>query len=406
MKRFLGKWGNVISFLGLFSVYLVLTLFLFHRQSVNYGGRYISDMPIYIAEIQGISTGYDFPYPVMFWIAKFFNLFTTPNHAMTMTVTGLNGLIFLVLKYYFDKFLPVDKKDVKNGCISTVLVFLVLFVSMLFPFNYLGKYHAMGEDFLYRYKGIFSPNPFHNATYLAARPFAVIAFFLAIDILQDYEDNDRWINPKYVSFAIVLLVATMTKPSFTLVLVCVCGFIMLWRLLCSKLKGMKAFWQFGITFIPTLLDLLYQYRGVFMGAAGEEKGIGIGFLVAWKTATDNVAVSIFFAIAFPLIVLLFQRTRLRENRNLLFSWQFYIAAILMLLFLYEKGFRLPDMNFAWGYMYSLFFLYITSLIVLVQETRMRNQAIWKLGLQWIVFVAHMICGVDYFWIVIKGYWYH
>lgn len=71
MKRFLEKRGNVISFLGLYSVYLVLTLFLFYRQSVSYGGRYISDMPSYIAEIQGIPTGYDFPYPVMFWIAKF-----------------------------------------------------------------------------------------------------------------------------------------------------------------------------------------------------------------------------------------------------------------------------------------------------------------------------------------------
>lgn len=405
MERLWKRWGNIIFLGGVFTAYLALTLFLFHRQSVSYGGRYTSDMSSYIGEIEGISSGYDFPYPVMFWIAQFFSLFTTTNHAMAMTVTGLNGLNFLVLKYYFDKFLLVDKGDVKGGCASTVMVFLVLFASMLFPLNYLGKYYPLGEAFLYRYKGIFSPNPFHNATYLAARPFAVIAFFLAIDILQDYESNERWFRSKYVSFAIVLLVATMTKPSFTLVLVCVCGFIMLWRLLRSKLKGMKAFWQFGITFIPTLLDLLYQYRGVFTEAAGEEKGIGVGFLVAWKTATDNIVASIFLAIAFPLAVLLFQRTWLRENRNLLFSWQFYLAGLLMLLFLYEKGYRLAHINFAWGYMYGLFFLYITSLIVLIQETRMRRQAGWELGLQWVVFTAHMICGVDYFRIVMNGYLY-
>lgn len=405
MRTLWKKWGNVIFFLGVFSVYLVLTLFLFHRQSVSYGGRYTSDMGSYIGEIEGIASGYSFPYPVMFWIAEFFNLFTTPNHAMAMTVTGLNGLVFLVLKYYFDKFLPVDKGDVKSGCVSTMLVFLVLFVSMLFPFSYLGKFRTLEEGFLYRYKGTFSPNPFHNATYLAARPFAVIAFFLAIDILHDYEDNERWFRPKCVCFAIVLLVATMTKPSFTLVLICVCGCIMLWRLFRSRLKGMKAFWQFGITFIPTLLDLLYQYRGVFMEAVNEEKGIGVGFLVAWKTATNNVFSSILLAIAFPLAVLFFHQIRLRENRNLLFSWQFYLAGLLMLLFLYEKGYRLPHINFAWGYMYSLFFLYITSLIVLVQDTKMRRQAVWKLGLQWIVFTAHMICGVDYFRIVINGYLY-
>lgn len=402
MRRLWKTWGNVIFFAGAFSVYLALTLFLFHQQSISYGGRYSSDMGAYIAEIQGIDTGCDYPYPVMFWIAKFFCLFTTPSHAMTIAVTGLNGLTFLVLKYYFDKFLPVSKGNVKGGCVSTVLVFLVLFASMLFP---LGKFRTIAEGFPYRYNGIFSPNPYHNATYLAARPFAVIAFFLAIDILQDYEDNDRWFRPKYISFAIVLLVATMAKPSFTLILVCVCGFIMLWRLLRGKLKGMKAFWQFGITFIPTLFDLLYQYQNVFTGIASEEKGIGVGFLVAWKTATDNIVASIFLAIAFPLTVLLFQRIRFRENRNLLFSWQFYLTGLLMLLLLYEKGYRLSHINFAWSYMYGLFFLYITSLIVLVQETRMRRQAGWELGLQWIVFIAHMICGVDYFWVVINGSFY-
>lgn len=402
MNKTYRKYGSFIFFGVLFSAYLAVTLFLFHRQSVNYGDKYISDMASYIAEIMGVSTRYDFPYPVMFWIAEFFSLFIGPKHAMALTVTGLNALTVLILKYYFDRFLQVSRGELCDYG-STMLVYLLLFMSMLFPFGYLGRYHTFDEGFLYRYKGTFSPNPFHNATYLAARPFAVIAFFLAADILQEYEDQAGKLRWKYLAFSVILLVATMTKPSFTLILTSVCGVIMLYRLMRSKMKGLKAFLQFGITFIPTFLALLYQYRGVFTGGAGgEEKGIGFGFLTAWGTATDNVFLSILLGIAFPLSVVLFQRMKVRANACLLFSWQFYVTGLISLIFLYEKGYRLAHVNFAWGYMYGLFFLYMVSLITLVRETRCRGQALWQLVLQWSIFAAHVICGADYFRIVVSG----
>lgn len=400
------KYWSYLFFYGLFAGYLTVTLFLFHRQSVNYDGRYFSDISSYIAESMGISTGYDFPYPIMFWIAKLLIPFGGPYHAMALAVTGLNGLTVLILKHYFDRYLHVERGE-RRDYAATVLVYLQLFVSMLFSFGYLGRYKELEEDFLYRYRGVFSPNPFHNATYLAARPFAVIAFFLAADILQEYEHTDRWFSRKYFVFSAVLLLATMTKPSFTLVLVSLCGVVMLWRLLGSKWKTAKAFWQFGIAFIPTFLALLYQYGGVFIGeAGGEEKGIGIGFLTAWKTTTDNVLLSILLGSAFPLSVLLFQRGKIRANRLLLFSWQFFVTALLMLAFLYEKGYRMPHMNFAWGYMYGLFFLFLASLITLVQETGQRTQPVWQLGLQWMVFAAHLLCGADYFRVVISGGFYY
>lgn len=410
-RREKGKYDTAVNygfFLALFAVNFAVTLFLFHRQTVNYNGQYASDVLSYVAEIQGISSGYDYPYPVMFWIARILMLFTTPAHAMAFTVAGLNALSALILKYYFDRILQV--KQTRSGVISTLLVFGSLYVSMLFPLNYLGRYVDISEGaehFLRRYLGAFSPNPFHNATYLAARPFAIIVFFLAVDILKEYEKNTRWFCPKYALFGLILLAATMTKPSFTLVLVSVCGVIMLWRLCRSKGHGMKAFWQLGIYFIPTFLDLLYQYRDVFAGNAGEgDKGMGVGFLTAWGTATDNVPLSILLGIAFPITVLIFQRFRFGEERCLRFAWQIYVGGLLMLMFLYEKGYRLGHVNFSWGYMYGMFFLYIASLLKLTGETRRRSQPLWQLILQWGVFGLHMICGLDYFRVVLGGGLFH
>ena len=381
-----------------------MTLLLFHRQVVNYDGRYVSDMPAYLMEVQGISSGYDYPYPIMFWIAKMLSWFMPSQHALAITLAGLNGLTVLLLKFYFDKYLQIQKGDVRRGCISTVMLFLVLMASMLFPPAYLGRYHDNAEAFLYRYRGVFSPNPWHNATYLSARCFSVVAFFLTVDILEKYEKEDCQLQRKYWTFSIFLLFATMTKPSFTLVLVSVCGIIMLCRLFRSRFRGWKAFLQFGITFIPTFIDLLYQYRGVFVGQITEEesKGIGFGFLLAWKMLADNIPLAILLAIAFPLAVLLFQRLSIRQNPPLLFAWQFYVVSLVMLAFLYEKGYRIHHVNFAWGYMYGLFFLYVTSLFSLVQETKRRCQPLWQLGIQWSLFAAHVVCGLDYFRVVLNG----
>lgn len=399
---------NYIFFGGLLFAYFAVTLFLFHRQTVGYGGRYISDMPPYVAEIQGIASGYDYPYPIMFWIARLLLMFTTPAHAMAFTVAVLNTLTAVALKYYFDRELQVQQGEYWG--ISTLLVFGSLFASMLYPLSYLGRYVDISEgteNFLRRYLGAFSPNPFQNATYLAARPFAVLVFFLAVDVLREYEKNMRWMRPKYVLFGLSLLAATMTKPSFTLVLVSACGIIMLWRLLHSRMKCMKAFWQLGIYFIPTFFDLLYQYRDVFTGGAGEgDRGVGIGFLTAWGTVTDNVLVSVLLGIAFPIVVLLFRRMRFGENDHLRFAWQLYAISLLMLMFLYEKGYRMVHINFAWGYMYGMFFLYVTSILTLAGETKRRGQPCWQLILQWSIFGLHVICGLDYFRVILGGGLFH
>ena len=63
---------NYLFFSVLLLLYMAVTLFLFHRQSVSYDGKYASDIHPYIAEMQGIDSGYDFPYPILFLTGRFF----------------------------------------------------------------------------------------------------------------------------------------------------------------------------------------------------------------------------------------------------------------------------------------------------------------------------------------------
>lgn len=397
---------RTVFFSLLFGAYVGMTFFLFHEQCMLYENSYSSDNVAYISEIQGMSSGGEISYPVMFWIAELFCFFMTPNNALAVTLTCLNGLTFCVLIYWLDRLLNRGEEKCPDGWVS-LLTFSLLLVSMLFPFHYIGRYRSLEEGFLIRYLGTFSPNPFHNATYLAARPFAVVTFFLAVEILQTYEQKDAWLRKETVLFSAMLLLTTLTKPSFTLILAGTCGVIMLWRLFRSRFKGMKAFWQFGIAFLPTFIVMIYQYFGMFTGEVyGSENGIVWSFLTAWRDKTDNVPRAILLATAFPLSVLLFQRKKGLKAPPFRFAWQLFGTALFTMVFLTEKGYRAGHMNFAWGYMYGLFFLFVTGAVVLVRETVRRGQPVWQLLTQWLLFGVHLVCGADYLCVLLRGGFYY
>lgn len=462
MEKAKGRSGDWLLFLVLLLGYLGVTLFLFHRQTVVYGGGYASDIPPYINHMQGIDTGYDFPYPVLFTLGKVLMLFTSPQHAMAIALTLLNGLSALVLKYYMDRaFCGSGKagcvtgpKGSVSGCVSsadrnpaggagtvrrlaaTLASFAMLFVSMLFPLTWIGKNGEFLE--LLRYKGVFSPNPYHNATYLSARPFAIVSFFLLAELLGEYESDGKQKPLKYVAFSLALLLSTMTKPSFTLVAVSTAGLVMLWRLLRSRgkgwRKGCRAFLRLGVCFIPTFLDLLYQFRGVFMGSSnGVEKGIGFGFLTAWHTAADHVPLSILLGLCFPLLVGILNLHRIKQDSCYRLSWQILAVSLLEFSLLLEKGPRLAHLNFAWGYMYGMFFSYLACLMLLMEdtfriksgggmterlqsplkgirgkrleETYSKRKVTWiyvKTVLEWAAFFLHLVCGIDYFRVLLEG----
>lgn len=390
---------DLLLFLFLMAVYLVATLFLFHRQSVNYGGWYVSDLPVYIAEMQGDS-GRRFPYPILFLTGRLFLPFTSPAHAMAFATTLLNSLTLFVLKYYCDRLLQLQETDrAAKRLFSTLLVYTLLFVSMLYPLTYLGSHHN-------RYIGTFSPNPYHNATYLAARPFSIPAFFLFADILSFYEEENIWFHPKYLGFSLALFLTTLAKPSFTLVLVSAAGVIMLWRLFTRRFRKFKAFFQLGVWFIPTFLVLLYQFGDVYTTGGNTKSSISFGFLTVWGEFADNIPRAILLGTAFPLAVLLFSALQKQVPKLLRFSWQFYLTALISLAFLYEKGYRMYHLNFAWGYMYALFFTYSASLIVLGKNTLQRRQPLPWLAAQWTVYSLHLICGIDYFRVLLSGETFH
>ncbi len=394
--------SDIILFLFLYAGYIGASFYLFYHQTGNFGG-WGSDMPAYLMVVKGEDSGYDFPYPLMFLAARFFAHFSNPVIGLSVAVTLLNGLTPVILKYWISKKIDAFRHPGRLF-LSTAGTYLILVVSMLYPLSYLGKYNDPGPDYLYRYNGVFSPNTYHNATSICARPFALESFFLFGEIFEIYEQKKKWICKEYVVFSAFLCISTLTKPSFTIVFGLMALVLMTVRLIRSKFQNTKQFFQLGIYFIPTILVLLYQYKGVFT-ASGEstEKGIGIYPFLAWSQCCKNIPLSILLGAAFPLSVILFHIMVLKKNNELYYSLLYYLFSLASLIFLYEKGWRMSHVNFAWGYVYGLFFLFTASFITVIRDCFAEDKKYrYFLPVQFALLALHLICGIDYLRILLLG----
>lgn len=405
------KITDYAVFAVLLMVYTGIMTVLFYRQAFGSEMLYHSDMKAYILEMQGLDSGYRFPYPLFFKLGAFFHLFIgSPQVSVVVALTLLNSLSVVALKYYADAVLlpAVERKtpgrDLSVRLLITAAVFTLFFVSMLYSVTGLSL-----PGIHRRYLGVFSPNPYHNATYMATRPFAVVSFFIFVRVLQNYEK--KICRKDCLLFAIFLFLTTITKPSFTFVLVPAAGIIMLYRLFQKRFKNLVPSLLTGLCFLPTFGALYYQYFGVFGPVDGEETGIGFGLAEAWQYSCDNIPLAIALAMGFPVMVLILNWQDLKTDGVFRFAWQITAVSLLEVLFLYEKGFRLKDMNFSWGYMHGLFFAFAASLFVLLRKTWNRKKDMSKWGkmlvwAQWAVYGWYVLCGLWYFRSVFLGELYY
>lgn len=412
---------DLIIFCPLFFIAFVVTYRLFLHQALEEGSLFPSDMKAYILEIQGLNDTYSFPYPILFWTAKVIKLFTTPERAMALATALLNGLAMIALKWEMNKAIlwnPAGRISaggpkensfhlLLEGILISVVSIALFFVSMLIlP----GNLWLPGVKF--RCIGVFTPNPFYNATYMAARPFAIVAFFSFCRLLTRYEKEENYPGKsedfrECLVFSLSLLLSTMAKPSFTIVLVGAAGLNMLLVLFGGRFQKLRSTILLGLCFIPTFIALLYQYSGVFVSKETSVEA-GIGFCVGevWHVYCTFVPSAIVLGMGFPVMVLIFHLKEAMSDKAFRFSWEIFAMSFLMAYFLYEKGFRKNDFNFAWGYMYGIFFGFIGALLVLIKDTRStfialkghteNKRQIFGMVVEWLAFIAHVTSGLIYF----------
>ncbi len=394
MKR--KKVFLIVLFLGMFILFFGLNLRLLYRQvhSEMYEGRYLSDIHPYVDNINGIDTGYDFTYPVFFYTAKLIReIGFSSEHAIVLAAALFNSLCIPILALYF---INLFKKNRKNDnylfeILAIILPFVLLLISMIIlPSGiYIPGIHT-------RYLGIFTPNPWHNQTYFAARPFAIIAWILFVQMAtkNDYEIE----MAKAILFSVALLLSTMAKPSFSLTFGSTALMVWLYRLVKSKFMNFKRSILLGLFFLPTVFNLAYQFVwGPFFihSSQGSDAGIGVKFGYIWSLYCHNFIAAILLALFFPIIVYILNWKIVKTNFGLRLSMLMVSVSCIEFLLLYEKGERFWHANFSWGYMYGIFFAFFECTSLVFVQT-LNRERINKLVIEWSALACHLLAGIYYF----------
>ena len=383
-------------------------------------GGYFSDILAYMEHMQGPQAEVTFEkevystldtYPLFFMIGKLFYKFMDINHAITWAEVFLNSLAIVLSKYFFEKSLAADK-DKKDNILRHILISLGVcscFIMSMWWLPRFGKITLPFKDQVFY--GTYSGNPWHNATYIAVRPFAVSTFFAFVYLMKKIplkkdgiaEDESKIKVADYILFSVSLLLSVLAKPTFALVFFSASAVVFALRLIIGKGKTFKNLLFVALAYIPTCAILLYQFGGVFGNRVEttEEHGIGFTFFGVWRAANPHVAAAIFYANVFSLVTLVFFIREIKNDFLYRFGILYFVIALLEAGFLCEKGFRYSHFNFSWGYMHGIFFFQMVSVIVLLKECFKEKKRWFVIIISALALLSQVVFGILYF----KGLYY-
>lgn len=268
----------------------------------------------------------------------------------------------------------------------------------------------------YRYIGYQSGSIWHNSTYIVMKFTALICIVLYLVISEKYKE--KMSAGEVIAFAILLAVTTSVKTNFILVFAPVA----LLFLIADRILGvpLKRLFLCALTVIPSVAVILFQEYVLF----GEETGNGIIIdpLYSVYLRAEKPYFTMILSAAFPILILLFnivpvlkdtfldfKDKRGLTHRFFLLSWAMWFVAFVEYILLRETGQRELDDNFAWGYDFCLFILFVVSIIYfaktikeIIEKIRKKEFAaidVFKtifIVLTAALLIYHTYCGVFFF----------
>lgn len=251
------------------------------------------------------------------------------------------------------------------------------------------------------YLGTWGINPWHNPTYIAAKPFVLLVFYLYIlEITKGTFFEKRF---SLVRISISLVICTLIKPNFILALapaLIVFCFFLPGKKISMLLKTM-------LFLLPVLAVMVFQFIFTYYRDMSDPSSIQLCFFDVWRYYSKSVPMALLQAIAFPLAVLAVQLRRLSKDKILLFCWLLFIIGFLFFGFLCESWPRKYHANFVWGYMYCLHILFVYSTVSFLRwmSDTPNNIRAFQLKFHFcnLIFLFHLLSGIYYIRYLMAGH---
>lgn len=314
-----------------------------------------------------------------------FTHFFSENTTLAISVALANGLFLFLTHIIVVFFLLTSRKD-DNSWISTALICLLstslLLIGPLDLSKWLGQY----------YLGGYTPNPWHNPTYFAIRPIALLTLFCYQRIFRlRYMASLK----DYSLAGFLLALSAFFKPSFYQIFLPALTVFYIVFFLAKRTQDAFLFClKNAISCLPVLVVGLLQMT--LLPSDSTEK-IGVGFLLVWKMFTPNWGLSLIATIAFPLVATIYLVISKHFDTALLLPLAIFISAILQYMFLYVvKEPRAGD--FSWGLDLSLFIwlLYLIRQLRCTMDSKFNLHQLTIYFILGAIYLAHLIPGIHYY----------
>lgn len=293
---------------------------------------------------------------------------------------------------------------------------------MAFLFSIVQPLSAPFFDSVSQYLGQYSPNAIHSPTYMCLRPFSILCFCGAYDLIKKAEDSshpgiffrlENGTRRTTLCLTISLLLSCIAKPTFAEMFIPTVALYMLFHWIYCLIHEreeagtyFRKCLQMLLISLPALCYIGMQFTVYFLmgGSLGSNPEEGTVVLTkpfrVWHLYSDNVIFSVFLAMSFPLFMLLINRRFFLKETLGRLALLGYLVSFLEATFLGEAGIKIADANFFWPMMSGMMFFWLVSLIRLriLSETECNTKTKQiLLQIAWFLLIAYSLSGIHYAW---------
>lgn len=243
----------------------------------------------------------------------------------------------------------------------------------------------------------FSPNSFHNTTFLISAPIAISIFIRLIRLYGG--GNGRY---TFVVLALLIIALLSIKPNF---MFSACGLMGLLSIQTIREKRYAVAVQYILLAFITLGILYIQKLGLFdaQEVGGDKMGVIIAPFAVAKLYISSVPAYLIFSLAFPISILIVKwRYKLAFNLYLSAAWLLLVLDTLIFILFAEEGPRFSHMNFSWGRGYSTALVFVFSIDFMFAHIKHPTALLvcktlfWGHVLSGIIFIVYYISTKVYF----------
>ncbi len=359
LKEFIqARRAELVSLLTLIVVTIVGTIYVVDRM-FGYGPwdyRFHVDLALKMKDRVSIEAPH-FLYHAFVILLKLIGPGFSRQDLATISIIAMRTAAAVAIFYLLLKVLP-RPTTYRAGLTAVALSLILLIVTPI-------TLRTWEEGRMYL--GYIGVNAMHNPTILMLAPFALLLGWVSARIAYSPPDQPSLRRDAGVA-ALLIVISTLSKPSYLLCLLPAVGIIALVRLV----RRERLAWGpliFGIG-IPGVILLAWQYVFTYVIASDSlsESGIIWSPLTVMRThAQGSLTDKFLLSIAFPALVYILFFPAARRDRFFTLSTIAFAFGAGYTYLLAETGARATDGNFIWSSQIALFIWFVAAVQFLLRR---------------------------------------